>query len=197
VDDRFTIARVKYSGGGDWYNDPAEETILLAEVARRTGAHVQVAKHVVTIGDKDLFSYPFLFLTGHGKVAFSKSEAERLRRYLEAGGFLYADDDFGMDESFRKAIAQVFPDKPLVELPFSHAIYHSVYPFPGGLPKTHEHYPGPPHGYGIFVNGRLALYYTYNTNISDAWTEAHNDPPAKREEAIRMGVNIAWYVLAG
>lgn len=197
ADDRLTIARVKFTGGGDWYNDPAEETNLLAEVARRSPAHVQAEKHVVALSDPDLFSYPCLFLTGHGKVALSAHEAERLRHYLEAGGFLYADDDFGMDPSFRKVLADVLPDRPLVELPFSHPIYHVVYDFSHGPPKTHEHAPGPSHGYGVFIGGRLAVFYTFNCNPSDGWTEAHNDPPEKREEAIRMGVNIAWFVLTG
>jgi hypothetical protein len=195
TDGRFTIARLKYSGGGDWYNDPAAEVNLLGEVARRTGASVQVEKHVVSLSDAELFSYPMLFATGHGKIALSDREATRLRRYLEAGGFLYVDDDYGMDESLRKAIAAALPGAELVELPFNHPVYRSVYAFPQGLPKTHEHYPGAPHGYGAFVNGRLAVLYTYNTNISDGWVETHNDPAAKRDDAMKMGVNIAWYAL--
>lgn len=195
LDDRFTIARVKYTGGGDWYNDPTEETELLRELGRRTRAQVAVEKHVVSFGDQELFSYPMLYLTGHGKITATDRELERLRRYLESGGFLYADDDYGMDDSFRQLMAKLYPDKPLVELPFSHPIYHAVYDFPRGLPKTHEHYPGPPKGFGLFVQGRLAVYYTYNSNISDAWTPVHNDPAPKREEAFRMGVNIAWYAL--
>ncbi len=195
LDDRFSIARVKYTGGGDWYNDPSAETDLLRELARRTRAHVAVEKHVVSLSDAELFSYPMLYLTGHGKITATDREVERLRRYLEAGGFLYADDDYGMDDSFRQLIARLYPDKPLVELPFSHPIYHAVYDFPHGLPKTHEHYPGPPKGYGLFVRGRLAVFYTYNSNITDGWTSAHNDPAPKREEAFRMGVNIAWYAL--
>ncbi|MEO0085312.1 MAG: DUF4159 domain-containing protein [candidate division WOR-3 bacterium] len=192
---QLQIARLKYSGGGDWYNDPDAIPSLCREIRRRTNIQVADDEARVELMDEKLFNYPFLFMTGHGNVSFSDAEVGRLRRFLEAGGFLYADDDYGMDESFRREMRRAFPQSELVELPFEHPIYHQVYDFPNGLPKIHEHDEGPPHGYGIFIGGRLAVFYTFNTNISDGWTATHNDPPEVREQAFRMGVNIVSYFL--
>jgi len=182
---QLQIARLKYSGGGDWYNDPDAIPNLCREIQRRTNIVVATDEARVGLEDEKLFNYPFLFMTGHGNVSFSDAEVVRLRRFLEAGGFLYADDDYGMDESFRREMRRVLPQSELVELPFEHPIYHQVYDFPTGLPKIHEHEEGPPRGYGIFVGGRLAVFYTFNTNISDGW----------REQAFRMGVNIVSFFL--
>jgi len=147
--------------------------------------------------DEQLFAYPVLFITGHGRIAFATEEIVRLRHYLTHGGFLYADDDYGMDSSFREMMKKIFPDNELVELPFSHDIYKIHYKFENGLPKTHEHDKKPPKGYGIFFQGRLVVFYTYETNLSDGWAdpEVHGDPLAKREEALKMGTNIMIYVL--
>jgi len=151
----------------------------------------------VSPGDDQLYSCPLLFLTGHGRIFFSQSEAERLRSYLTNGGFLYADDDYGMDEHFRREMKKVFPDKEMVELPFSHPIYHVLYDFPNGLPKIHEHDGGPPKGFGYFHDGRLVVFYSFNTNISDGWADAdvHGDPPNVREAALKMGANIVLHAL--
>ncbi|MGQ9678832.1 MAG: DUF4159 domain-containing protein [bacterium] len=193
---QLQIARLKYEGGGDWYNDPEIVSNLAAEVNRRTNMRVSTEEAQVSILDDKLYQYPFLFVTGHGNINFSDEEVVRLRQFFEAGGFLYADDDYGMDESFRREMKKVFPNSELVELPFDHTIYHSFYDFPQGPPKIHEHYDGPPRGYGIFLGGRLVVFYTYNSNVSDGWTDRYNDPPEKREEALRMGINIiAWFVL--
>ncbi len=193
----FTIARLKYSGGGDWYNDPSVIPNMLGYLKKNT--NIDVAKDEVRVGimDENLFSYPFIYMTGHGRISFSSREAERLRNYLTHGGFLYADDDYGMDKHFRREMSKVFPNKKLVELPFEHKIYHIQYDFPRGLPKIHEHDGGPPHGYGYFHNGRLVVFYTYDTNISDGWADpqVHNDPPEKREQAFKMGTNIIVYAL--
>ncbi len=191
----FQLARLKYRGGGDWYNDPDVLPNLAQELTKRVGICVAPDEAVVDVGSKEIFNYPFLYLTGHGNIRLTDEEAANLREYLENGGFLYADDDYGMDKSFRREIKKVFPEKELVEIPFNHPIYHIFYDFPNGLPKIHEHKPGPPHGYGIFVGGRLVVFYTYNTNISDGWTPNHNDPEEKREQAFRMGVNIVLYSL--
>ncbi len=192
---QFQIARLKYSGGGDWYNDPDIIPNLGRELNRRTNITTLPEEVVVSLLDEKLFSYPFLFITGHGNISFSEEEVARLRDYLERGGFLYADDDYGMDESFRREMKKVFPNAELVELPFDHPIYHQVYEFPSGPPKIHEHYEGQPRGYGIFLGERMVVFYTYNSNISDGWTPNHNDPPEKQEEAFRMGINIvAWFV---
>jgi len=191
-----TLARLKYQGGGDWYNDPDALPNLAKELNRKTNIAAYENEIVTTLLDDKLFNYPFLFMTGHGNIGFQDQEVARLRAYLTNGGFLYVDDDYGMDESFRREIAKVFPNQQLVELPFDHPIYHMVYSFPNGLPKIHEHYEGPPKGFGIFYQDRLVVFYTYNSNVSDGWTVAHNDPPEKRDAALQMGINIIAYVLS-
>jgi len=196
-DSRFTMTRIKYGGGGDWYNGPTEVPNLMAELLKRTTVDADPREKTLQIMDDDLYLYPIVFITGHGNIKFKDEEVLRLRTYLLNGGFMYADDDYGMDKSFRREIKRVFPDKELAEVPFDHPIYRSFYDFPGGVPKIHEHDGGPPHAYGIFHKGRMIVYYTYNTNISDGWDSphVHNDPPEKRELALRMGVNIIVYAL--
>lgn len=190
---QFQLARLKYSGGGDWYNDPDMLPNLARELNARTNIRVGTDEAQVNLLDEKLFNHPFLFMTGHGNVSFSEAEVKRLRRYFELGGFLYADDDYGMDESFRREMKRVLPGSELVELSFDHPIYHQVYNFPEGLPKIHEHEEGLPRGYGIYLGGRMVVFYSFNTNISDGWTAAHKDPPEVREQAFRVGVNIVSY----
>lgn len=192
----FTIARVKYRGGGDWYTDPTSLPNLLNRVEKVLGIPTGEEARV-TLLDEHLFSYPFIYMTGHGKVKFSSEEAAKLRLYLESGGFLWADDCYGMDEYFRREIRKVFPDDELVELPFDHKIYHMVYDFDSGLPKIHEHHGGPPHGYGIIHKGRLVVFYSYNTDIGCGLEDAevHHDPLEKREAAMKMAINIVAYAL--
>jgi hypothetical protein len=194
----FQIVRVKYNGGGDWYNDPSAEVNLLNFLKQNTKTRVNPEYKFVEIGNENLFSYPFLFLTGHGNISFSDFEAKRLREYLISGGFLYVDDDYGLDQSLRRELKKVFPESDFVELPFSHGIYHSLYDFPNGPPKTHEHDNKPPQGFGIFYNGRLVVYYTFESNPSDGWAdpEVHKDPEEKRMEALRFGANIVMWVLS-
>ena len=193
----FTIARLKYRGGGDWYNDPSAIPNLLKFMKKETTINTAQDEKRVDIMSEELFSCPVLFMTGHGKIFFSEEEVVRLRKYLTNGGFLYADDDYGMDKYFRSEIKKVFPNKELVELPFSHLIYHCHFEFINVLPKIHEHDGGPPHGYGIFHDGRLVLFYTFNTNISDGWPDpqVHGDPEEKRLQALKMGTNIFVYAL--
>ena len=191
----FKIARVQYDGGGDWYNDPEIIPNLLNEVKKVTNIEVDPTNYHVKLIDTDLYSFPFLFITGHGNISFSEKEVENLRKFLENGGFLYADDDYGMDQSFRKEMKKVFPDIDFVELPASHKIFHSFYDFPGGVPQIHKHYEGRPKAFGLFFNENLVCLYTYNSNISDGWTDRYNDPSYKREEAIKMGINIIVYSL--
>ena len=193
----FTIARLKYSGGGDWYNDPSIIPNLLEYMRRHVNIETAAEEARVSLLDEKLFYYPVLFMTGHGNVSFSEREAERLRLYLVNGGFLYVDDDYGLDDHFRREIKKVFPDKDLLEIPFDHPIYHIYFKFHDGLPKIHEHDGGPPQGFGYFHQGRLVVFYTYNTNISDGWAdpEVHNDPPEVREKAFQMGTNIILYAL--
>ncbi len=190
-------ARLKYGGGGDWYVNPTGLPRLLAEVRGRTTVDIEAQPDTVEPRSPRLFDYALVFATGHGKIAFTPAERENLRRYLTSGGFLHVDDNYGMDESFRPEVKKLFPDRPLVELPHSHPIYHCFYDFGGGLPKIHEHHGGPPHGYGILHEGRVVLFYSYNTDLNDGWEapEVHNDPPELREQALRMGVNIVTYAL--
>ncbi|NOZ60082.1 MAG: DUF4159 domain-containing protein [Calditrichaeota bacterium] len=194
---KFTVGRLKYRGGGDWYNDPSAIPNLLQFMKQHTTLQVAEDEQRVGIMDQELFSYPVIFMTGHGRIEFSDEEAARLRNYLTHGGFLYADDDYGMDKFFRAAMKKVFPDKELVELPFSHPIYHCQFQFSSGLPKIHEHYGGPPHGYAFFHEGRMVVFYSFNTNISDGWVdpEVHGDPEEVRREAFKMGTNIIVYAL--
>jgi hypothetical protein len=194
----FKIVRLQYSGGGDWYNDPSAEVNMMDYLRKNTVIEVDEPKfYSVDISSDDIFSYPFIFITGHGNISFSDTEVKRLKEYLERGGFLYADDDYGMNEPFKHEMKKVFPEQEMKELPFDHKIYSSHFSFPRGLPKTHEHDGKPPQGFGYFIDGRLCVYYTYETNISDGWADPreHEDPPEKREEALKMGTNIIVYAL--
>ena len=194
----FQIVRLKYNGGGDWYNGQSEEPNLLNYIKAHTNISVDPEYKFVDLASDEIFYYPFLFLTGHGNIVFTKDEVERLRKYLNGGGFLYVDDDYGLDKAFRREIKKVFPEKELTELPFSYGLYHDFYNFPGGVPKIHEHNGKPPQGFGIFINNRLAVYYTYESNPSDGWDspDVHNDPPAKREEALKFGTNLVIWALS-
>lgn len=193
----FRIARLKYAGGGDWYNDPTAEVNLLEFLRQETGLVVEARFTPVEASSDELFAYPFLFLTGHGNIAFSETEVQRLQTYLEQGGFLYADDDYGMDRAFRRELARILPGQALVEVPFSHPLYHAPFAFPDGPPKTHEHDGGIPRGFGIVRDGRLVVFYTVESNPSDGWADAevHGDPEEKRLEALRFGANIVMTAL--
>ena len=195
----LTIGRVHYDGGGDWYADPSSLPNLLRAVRERTRLHTAEHERVVRLGEPALWETPYLYLTGHGNVLLQPEEARALRRHLEQGGFLHADDCYGMDRSFRREIAKVFPDQPLAEVPLAHPVYHDVYEFPRGLPKVHEHDGLPAQGFGVFLDGRLVLYYSYQTDLGDGWEDpdVHRDPEAVREQALRMGVNLFVYAVSG
>lgn len=194
----FIIARLKYNGGGDWYNDPSAEVNLLKFVAQNTNIKTNPKYEFVDLSTGNIFAYKFLFMTGHGNIVFSESEAKKLRTYLENGGFLYVDDDYGLDKAFRREIKKVFPEKDLVEIPFNYGLYNCMFDFRNGPPKTHEHDNNPPQGFGIFVDGRLCIYYTFEANPSDGWADpdVHKDPPEKREEALKFGTNIVVWALS-
>jgi hypothetical protein len=195
--DSITITRLQYPGGGDWYGNPSSLPNLLAAIRERTGVQVTMREETVTPLDPSLPDHPYLYMTGHGNVQFSPAERAALRAYLLGGGFLHADDNYGMDESFRREIRLIFPDVPLVEIPASHPVFHDFYDFPEGIPKIHEHDGLPAQALGIFVHGRLAVFYSYQSDLGDGWEdpEVHQDPPAVREQALRMGVNLFLYVL--
>lgn len=193
---RVRVARVRYGGGGDWYSDPSSLPNLLREFERRTGIPTARGEKVLEIIDPDLSSYPFLYMTGHGNVRLSHEEIEGLRTYLLGGGFLWADDNYGMDDSFRRMVGELFPERRLVLIPLDNLIYHCFYDL-DGPPKIHEHDGKPPEGLGVFEGERLIIFYTYESDIGDGLEDAdvHNDPPEKREAAIRMAVNVLYFAL--
>lgn len=193
----FKIARVKYGGGGDWYSDETSLQKLLAFVRSQTLLDVAPEEEVVELSSDKLFTYPYIYLTGHGNVHFTESEAARLRRYLINGGFLHIDDNYGLDRHIRREMKKVFPEHEFVELPFSHPIYHVHFDFPNGLPKIHEHDGKPPQGFGIVHEGRLLVFYSYESDLGDGWEppSVHNNPPEKRLAALRMGTNILTFAM--
>jgi hypothetical protein len=190
------IARLQYGGGGDWYCDPSSLPNWLDLFSARTGIPTAAAEAVITLDSEDLYRYPFLYLSGHGRIALTDQEIGELRRYLDAGGFLYADDNYGLDDSFRALVARLYPEEQLVALGNEHPIYKSFYELPG-LPKIHEHDGEPAQGFGIIREERLVIFYTYSSDIGDGLEDpgVHGDPPAAREAAARMAVNILMYVL--
>ena len=192
------IARIQYSGGGDWYNDPSAEVNLLKFISENTNILTNPTYITTGLETNEIFNFPITFLTGHGTVVFSDKNVKLLRDYFENGGFMIIDDDYGLDKSFRREIKKVFPNNDLVELPFNHDIYHSFYDFENGPPKTHEHDNKPPRGYGLFLGERMVLFYITESNPSDGWAnqDVHNDPEEKRLEALKFGTNIIVYVLS-
>jgi hypothetical protein len=194
----YTIARLKYGGGGDWYGDQSSLRNLLSGLKDRVGVPVGVEDApVVSPTDEALFNYPMIFMAGHGNVKFTPAEVERLRRYLMGGGFLWCDDDYGIDTSFRRELKRVLPESPLVELPFVHPVFHSMYDFPRGLPKIHEHDGGAARAFGAYHDGRMVVFYSFDTDIGDGLEDAgvHPDAPEKREQALRMAINVALFAL--
>ena len=194
-DARMTIGRLQYEGGGDWYANPSSLPNLLDAIRERTNLPVAERARVTQLGSPSLWDVPYLYMTGHGNVLFSVEEVMNLRHFLENGGFLHADDNYGMDESFRREIARVFPDQPLVEVPLEHPIYHIVYDLPQGVPKVHEHDGLPSQAFGIFLEDRLVVYYTFQADLGDGWEDpdVHDDPESVRENALQMGVNLFVY----
>ena len=192
------VGRLKYSGGGDWYANPTSLPNLLEFAREHTNLDLPRREVNVEPGSRNLHSFAFVHATGHGRITFTPAEARNLREYLLGGGFLHVDDNYGLDESFREAVRAVFPDRELVELPFSHPVYHCLFDFPGGLPKIHEHHGGPPRGYAIIHEGRVVLFYSYNTDLGDGWesAEVHDNPEEIRRNALRMGANLLVYALS-
>jgi hypothetical protein len=197
-DPEFTIAQLQYGGGGDWYANPSGLPNLLRAIRERTNVRISERPGRVKLTDAALWSYPYLYMTGHGNVRFTEEEVGILRQYLLAGGFLHVDDNYGLDESFRREIRRVFPEQDLVELPVSHPVYHGVYDFPQGLPKIHQHDGKPAQGFGLFHEGRLILFYSYESDLGNGWEdpETYGDSPERREAALRMGVNLFLHALS-
>lgn len=193
----FSIARVHYGGGGDWYGNPSSLPNLLKFISENTSIIVKPNEYRIKLNDSGLFDHSFLYLTGHGNIRFSEDEVGILRDYLLKGGFLHADDNYGMDPSFRREMKRVFPNKEWVNIPFNHDIYSAFYEFPNGLPKVHVHDGKPPQGLGLFEGERLIAFYSYESDLGDGWEdiEVHNDPQDTRLSALKMGVNIVWFAL--
>lgn len=190
------IALLKYNGGGDWYANPTSLPNLIKYCNSTLNTHIKTKPSTVEPSSPDLFSYPFVHMTGHGNVVFSPSDISNLRNYMLSGGFLHIDDNYGMDEYIRREIKRLFPDKNLVEIPANHPIFNGPNVFPNGLPKIHEHEAKRPQAFGIFDNNRLVLLYTYECDLGDGWedSDVHNDPKEVREKALKMGANIISYI---
>ena len=195
----YSLAVLKYNGGGDWYANPTALPNLIEFTNKNIGTNIKKNPEIVDVGSLDLYNFPFIHMTGHGNVIFNDDEANNLRKYLLAGGFLHVDDNYGMDEFFRRELKKVFPNKELVKINFNHNIFNQSYNFPNGLPKIHVHDAKPAEALGIFDNGRLICLYTYESDLSDGWEdpEVHNDSYETRLKALKMGSNIIEYVFKG
>lgn len=189
------IAKLKYDGGGDWYANKTALPNLISFCNKELKTNIAAEEEVVEVGGPEIFLYPYVYMTGHGNVVFSDQEAENLRNYLIGGGFLHIDDNYGMDEFVRLELKKVFPNQDLVEVPFDHPIYHQKFDFDKGLPKIHEHDGKPAQGFGILYEGRIVVYYSYETDLGNGWEDQsiYDDPPHLRELALQMGANIIQY----
>ncbi|MDX6747844.1 DUF4159 domain-containing protein [Polaribacter sp. PL03] len=189
------VAILKYNGGGDWYSNPTAIPNLVAFANTNIKTNISKNPQTVAVGNEDLFSFPMVFMTGHGNVFFSSEEAQNLRNYLISGGFLHISDNYGLDKFIRKEIKKVFPKLDFKEVPSNHAIYNQTFKFPNGIPKIHEHDKKTAQGFGIFYEGRLVVFYDYETDLSDGWEDEiiHNNPKSVREKALKMGSNIIEY----
>jgi hypothetical protein len=190
------IALLKYNGGGDWYANPTSLTNLIKFCNENLKTNLVADYATVEVGSPEIFNYPFIHMTGHGNWYLNDQEAQNLRNYLIAGGFLHIDDNYGLNPYVRPQLKKVFPELDLVELPFDHPIYHQKYEFPNGLPKIHEHDGKPPQGFGLIYEGRLVCFYSYETDLGDGWEDqdVHHDSNDKRQEALKMGANLISYV---
>ncbi|MBS1680526.1 MAG: DUF4159 domain-containing protein [Bacteroidetes bacterium] len=189
---QLKIAKLKYNGGGDWYANKTALPNLIKFCNKELGTSILAEEDVVEVGSPALFDYPYVYMTGHGNVVFSADEAANLRNYLIGGGFLHVDDNYGLDKFIRLELKKVFPESELVEIPFTHPVYHQKFDFPNGLPKVHEHDGKPPQGFGILYQGRLVLFYSYECDLGNGWEDQriYNDPETKRQEALKMGANL-------
>ena len=193
----FSIARIQYSGGGDWYADPSSLPNLIDFISNETNIKIEDNEFKIKLTNENLYNHTYLYLTGHGNIRFNDEEVRVLRNHLLKGAFLHADDNYGMYDSFKREMKKVFPDKEWVELPIDHPIYNCYFNFPNGLPKVHEHNGKPPQGLGLFEKDRLIVFFSYESDLGDGWedSEVHNNPTSVRNSALKMGTNIVWYSL--
>lgn len=197
ITNNVTVARLKYPGGGDWYWGSSALPNLIDYIRGNTGIPVNKDEVRIELSNNSLFNYPFLFMTGHGNVNFRADELETLRKYLAAGGFLLANDSYGMRKAFFREMKKLFPDQEPRELPFNHGVFNCYYKFPNGLPKIHKHDDKPPQAFGWFIGERLVVLFVFESDIGDGWEDprVHNDPPEKRAAALQMGTNILIWAL--
>ncbi len=193
----FKIAKLKYNGGGDWYANKTSLPNLIEFCNKHLKTTIDTDEEIVEPSSAELVLYPFVHMTGHGNVVFSDAEAQNLRRYLEGGGFLHIDDNYGLNKFVRLEMKKVFPELDFVELPFSHAIYHQKYDFPKGLPKVHEHDGKSPQGFGLIYKGRLVCFFSYECDLGNGWEDqsVYNDPETIRQQALKMGANILTFAI--
>ena len=193
----FSIARVNYGGGGDWYCDPSSIPNLLSYLTKNTSIKAAHDEYRIKLTTKELRGHPYLYMTGHGNIRFTNEEIIQLREYLMGGGFLHTDDNYGLNTSFRREMKRVFPDRDFVELPHDHAVFHSFFDMPNGLPKIHEHDGKPPQLFALYNEDRIMVIYSYESDLGDGWEdeEVHNNPPELRVAALQMGVNIIYFAL--
>lgn len=192
------IALLKYSGGGDWYANPTSLPNLISYCNTTINTKIKAKPATVEPSNPDLFSYPFVHMTGHGNVVFSEADVNNLKNYMNSGGFLHIDDNYGMDQYIRKEIKKIFPNNELVEIPSNHPIFQKPFVFSNGLPKIHQHDMKRPQAFGIFIANRIVLLYTFECDLGDGWEnqEVHNDPREIREKSLKMGANILNYVFS-
>lgn len=195
----YKLAVLKYNGGGDWYSNPTSLTNLIKFCNTKLGMNIHPQYEYVEAGSSEIFNYPFIHMTGHGNVIFSNQEAENLRMYLQSGGFLHISDNYGMDKFVRNEMKKVLPNAEWIELPFAHPIYHQKFEFTKGLPKIHEHEGKAPQGFGLFVEGKMVVFYDVECDLGDGWEdpEVHHDPEEVRQKALQMGANILQFALTG
>ena len=189
------VAILKYNGGGDWYANPTALPNLIAFTNATISTNISKNPETVRLGSEDLFGFPIVFMTGHGNVYFSDEEIQNLKNYLISGGFLHISDNYGLDKYIRKELKKVFPKLEFTEIPANHSIYNQTYQFPNGIPKIHEHDKKPAQGFGLFHEGRLIVFYDYETDLSDGWEDEsiHNNPKEVRLKSLKMGSNIIEY----
>jgi hypothetical protein len=192
---QLKIAKLKYNGGGDWYANKTALPNLISFCNQELGMNLAPEEDIVEVGSSDIFLYPYVYMTGHGNVVFSDNEAANLRKYLAGGGFLHIDDNYGLDKFIRLELKKVFPELELTEIPYDHPVYHQKFNFPRGLPKVHEHDGKPAQGFGLFYEGRLVVFYSFECDLGNGWEDQriHNDPEEKRQQALRMGANLLSY----
>jgi hypothetical protein len=192
---QIKIAKLKYSGGGDWYANKTALPNLVKFCNQELGMNLAPEEDIVDAESTDIFLYPYVYMTGHGNVVFTDNEASNLRKYLIGGGFLHIDDNYGLDKFVRIELKKIFPELELIELPFDHPIYHQKYQFPRGLPKIHEHDGKPAQGFGLIYQGKLVVFYSFECDLGNGWEDQriHNDPEEKRQQALKMGANIIAY----